>query len=180
MQAVILSYFTAPTGIYLYSTVGTYQGNLAAFGTDLDSSLTNICRSNRILGQIINLTCMNILPFVSTTANPLNNFPTNYSVPVTNTPVRGARGDIIGTDWNQVFSTAPLVSAAEAGVILDEFWTFTGSIGSYDSTNNCATGTSAANTSTGRTGDPHNVTIGWFTNNTPGCDQFKKVLCICY
>ncbi|WP_243396215.1 hypothetical protein [Leptospira hartskeerlii] len=178
IQEQIYSMISAPQGIYLYSTQATYQGNLAVYGSTFEESLHNICTTNRVFASIINSSCMNVLPLVSTSTNALYNFASLYGIPnSTAYPVRGARGDMIATSWTNIFS-ALLMTMEQAGVTSQPFWTFSNSGGVYNSADNCINGTSTG--ATGGIGSPTDATNVWLLSGAPVCSESHQIICICY
>ncbi len=178
-QSLILSNFSAPSGIYLYASLNLYQGDLGKYGSalDLDEGAQNICAGSKIFASIINLGCSRVRPFVSTANVGISLFASLYGVPTT-IPVRGARGDIIGPDWATFISSIPLMSLSDAGVTSEAFWTFSNSGGAYNSTDNCLDGTSTG--AAGMSGDPFDVSATFYSLTAPACSTYQKVLCICY
>ncbi|TGN03347.1 hypothetical protein EHR06_04890 [Leptospira dzoumogneensis] len=177
---ILYSYISVPPGIYLYSTQRSYQGNLAAYGSNLQLSMMNICYEARSFAQIIS-NCSNILPFTHSDSSGISTYTTDFSLDGT-LPVRGARGELIYSQWNLLttFSTPPLLSMNQAGVTSELFWTFTGE-GVYTASDSCGNGQFFDNGNTGVKGDPNSLNNDWtglFDVDT--CDMYRKVLCICY
>lgn len=115
------------------------------------------------------------------TASPTssaNTYTTDFSLDGT-LPVRGARGELIFSTWDQVFASTPTLSMSQAGVTTEKFWTFATTGWAYSSSS-CLNGTLMDNGNLGVTGDPNDINLSWgsFVNET--CDQYRKVLCICY
>lgn len=106
----------------MYSTQASYQGNLAAYGPNLQLSLMNICSEARLFAQTIS-NCGNVLPFTSSDSSSMNTYVTDFSLDGT-LPVRGARGELIFDNWNLIFGSTPKLSMSQAGVTTEEFWTF--------------------------------------------------------
>ncbi|TGK44510.1 hypothetical protein [Leptospira andrefontaineae] len=173
---ILYSYISVPPGIYMYSTQASYQGNLAAYGPNLQLSLMNICAEARLFAQTIS-NCGNTLPFTSSDSSSLNTYVTDFSLDGT-LPIRGARGELIFNTYNSLFASVPNLSMSQAGVTTEEFWTF--STGGSYSTSNCTNGVNFDNGDTGNIGDPNDTNLSWFSFGNRTCDQFKKVLCICY
>ncbi|WP_246048704.1 hypothetical protein [Leptospira sarikeiensis] len=179
VEGQILSIFSAPQGIYLYSTQTSYQGDLAKYGSSFEDSLHNICTGNRLFASIINSSCSNVLPLVSTSTHNLSNFPTDYGMPDTSSyPVRGAKGDIIANSWNLFLDENPLITLQAAGVVSQNFWTFSSLGGVYNSADNCIAGTS--NSAAGAIGTPDEPTNGWVSSGAPGCSEYHPIICACY
>ncbi len=180
IQALLLSNVSAPQGIYLYSTQTRYQGDLAVHGSTFEESLQNICYDNRLLASTINFGCSNILPLVSTSTHPIGNFPTDYSLPDnTNYPIRGSRGEIMATSWNNLLSVGLSISFIKANVVYEKFWTFTATGGAFDSVGSCNSGTDTA--SIGDTASLIDLTSNWvLAGGAPACTESKPILCLCY
>ncbi|PKA15890.1 hypothetical protein CH363_10250 [Leptospira haakeii] len=178
IQEQIYSMISAPQGIYLYSTQTTYQGNLAAYGSTLDDSLHNICTVNRVFASIINPSCMNVLPLVSTSTNVMYNFPGLYGVPDNvNFPIRGARGELIANTWSNLFAGL-FLTFEQAGVTSQTFWTFANGGGGYNSADNCIVGTNTG--ATGAIGSPIDNTTNWPLTGAPACAESHPIICVCY
>lgn len=178
IQEQIYSLISAPQGIYLYATQTSYQGNLAAYGSTFENSLHNICTDNRIFASIINTSCMNVLPVVSTSTNALYNFTSLYSIPNnTSYPVRGARGGILASSWANIFSSL-FMTMEQAGVTSQPFWTFSNSGGVYNSADNCINGTDTG--ATGGVGSPTDATNVWLLSGAPACSESHPIICLCY
>ncbi|WP_108928565.1 hypothetical protein [Leptospira johnsonii] len=173
----LFSIFSTPKGIYLYSTQ-SYQGDLAKYGSSLEDSLHNICTSNKLFSAITDFSCSNVLPVVSTSTRPLYNFATDYGLPnSTDYPVRGPKGDIIANSWTNMFPGL-LISLEQAGVVSQEFWTFAGSGGVYNSADNCINGTNTG--AAGATGDPLDSSNAWLQAGAPACSESHPIVCLCY
>ncbi|MEI1279722.1 hypothetical protein V6Z05_15435 [Leptospira venezuelensis] len=178
IQEQILSMISAPQGIYLYTTQTSYRGNLAAYGSSLESSLHNICTSNRLFASIINTSCSNVLPVVSTATHSISNFPGDYGIPDnTNYPIRGARGEIIATSWTNLFPGL-LLSLQQAGVTSQSYWTFSNTGGAFNTADNCINGTSTG--AAGAIGSPSDVTTSWLISGAPACTDSHPIICLCY
>ncbi|TGN03508.1 hypothetical protein EHR06_04885 [Leptospira dzoumogneensis] len=179
IQEQIYSMISAPQGIYLYSTQTSYQGNLATYGSTFEDSLHNICTVNRLFASIINPSCMNVLPLVSSSSSTyLANFSGLYGVPNNGSyPVRGARGEIIANSWSNLFGGL-LLTFEQAGVTSQTFWTFSSSGGLNNSADNCIAGTDTG--AAGAIGSPTDVTTNWPLTAAPSCSESHPIICICY
>ncbi|MGJ4786560.1 hypothetical protein [Leptospira koniambonensis] len=178
IQEQIYSIISAPQGIYLYTTQTSYQGNLAAYGSTLDDSLHNICTTNRIFASMINTSCSNVLPVVSTSTSPMYNFGTLYSIPDnTSYPVRGSKGGIIANSWTNMFPSL-LMTLEQAGVTSQTFWTFANTGGTYNSADNCIDGTIVG--AAGAIGSPTDNSTNWLLSGAPGCTESHPIICLCY
>ncbi|WP_125169725.1 hypothetical protein [Leptospira saintgironsiae] len=174
---ILYSSISVPPGIYIYSTQKSYQGNIAAYGPDLQISLTNICAEARLFAQTIS-NCGNILPLTASPTSSVSTYTTDFSLDGT-LPVRGARGELIYSQWNLVFSSTPTLSMSSAGVTTEKFWTFATTGWSYASSS-CLDGTLSDNGNVGITGDPNDINLSWGSFASDTCDSYRKVLCICY
>ncbi|TGK44511.1 hypothetical protein [Leptospira andrefontaineae] len=176
-KELLFSIFSAPKGIYLYSTQ-SYQGDLANYGSSFEESLQNICTINKLFSEITDLSCSNVLPVVSTSTHYMSNFPTDYGLPTgTDYPVRGPRGDIIATSWTNMFAGL-LISFEAAGVTSQKFWTFANGGGAYNSADNCIAGTNTG--AAGAIGSPQDSGISWMIFGAPACSESHPIICLCY
>ncbi|MCR1794233.1 hypothetical protein AB3N61_12805 [Leptospira sp. WS58.C1] len=174
---ILYSHISTPPGIYLYSTQKSFQGNLAAYGPDLQISLMNICAEARLFAQTIS-NCGNVLPLTASPTSSVSSYTTDFSLDGT-LPIRGARGELIYDQWNLILSSNPKLSMSEAGVTTEKFWTFATTGWGYASSS-CVNGTLSDNANVGITGDPNDIGLSWPSFASDTCDQYRKVLCICY
>lgn len=177
VNEILYSYISVPSGIYIYSTQKSYRGNLAVYGPDLQISLMNICAEARFFAQTIS-NCGNTLPLTASPTSSASSYSTDFSLDGT-LPVRGARGELIFNSWDQVFSSIPNVSMSQAGVTTEKFWTFATTGWAYASSS-CINGTVSDNANVGITGDPNDINLSWGSFASDTCDNYRKVLCICY
>ncbi|MGJ4786558.1 hypothetical protein [Leptospira koniambonensis] len=178
ISELLISSAIDPGGIYLYSTQQYYQGNLAAYGSNLQSSLTNICYEARFFAQTIS-NCSNVLPFASSDTTSISAYETDFSLNGA-LPVRGARGELLFDTWTDVFVENPKLTMSTAGVISEKFWTFTISGGLYQPSTSCTNGVNSDNGDVGAAGDPNSTALIWYGATNDACNNYRKVLCICY
>ncbi|MEI1279719.1 hypothetical protein V6Z05_15420 [Leptospira venezuelensis] len=179
-EGLILSLFTAPEGIYIYSTITSYQGNLSILGAGaLDASLQQICSRDRLLASIIDFKCQSVAPLVSTTLVPANNLNSLYStIPYNGVSVRGPNGTLVSQEMSTLFAYDLKASLTSAGIEGGRYWSFSDGNGNYGAS--CSDGTDNSST-IGSVLDPTIVTqSNWFASQSPTCSQYHKVLCICY
>lgn len=182
-MASILSYFSAPEGIYVYSTGVAYGGNLAILGTGtLDASLQTICKQERPLAAILDTGCQDVAPLVSTLAVSANNLTSLYSTIPTNVPMRGGpTGTILADDLNSFYSLDLHVTLEAGGLGTANFWTYGDGTGNYASGVTCNDGDDNTSANTGYIGSPLFSAAGTWNNvQAANCDQAYRILCICY
>ncbi|TGL61403.1 hypothetical protein [Leptospira sarikeiensis] len=183
VEALILSKFSAPSGIYVYSSSATYKGNLAILGTGtLDASLHSICQNDRLLAPIIDQNCQSVAPLVSTSAVPANDLNLLYAdLPYNGVAIRGPFGALITQEMSTLFSSGDLqLSLSAAGLGDSLFWSFGTGNGGY-AADDCNGGTDSTSGSLGQLGSPKVVTQGsWFATDILSCSQSHRILCICY
>ncbi|WP_246050725.1 hypothetical protein [Leptospira langatensis] len=180
----VLSLFSAPSGVYIYPTSTSYQGNLSILGSGtLDASLSVICERDRLLAPIVDLGCSKVAPMVSTSLVSFNAINTFYAdIPYTGTPVRGPKGTIIADDLSTLFSADLKVSLSTAGLGIGSqfYWTFSDGSGAYAS-DNCNNGVDNTTIFNGAVGSTTLVTAGtWFNPTIASCIERHRVLCLCY
>ncbi|MGJ4744835.1 hypothetical protein ACQV5M_00615 [Leptospira sp. SA-E8] len=182
-QALLTSAFTVPNGIYIYSTLITYQGNLAAYGSTPEISGQNICRGEKLFSSLVNQFCTDVWAFVSTESVPLSSFASSFSAPI-DLPVLGPTGLQLASTWdNFVLGSVNLDrSLSEAGLGTDDFWSFTGIPGGGLAANNCNIGADNTNAVSGATGSSTSKNTDWLNPSavTATCDTRHRVLCVCF
>ncbi|MGJ4744838.1 hypothetical protein ACQV5M_00630 [Leptospira sp. SA-E8] len=179
----IFSVLSVPKGLYLFSTPTSYDGILSILGAgNLDPSLQSICAGARVVAPIINTTCQNVIPLVSTLAVSVNNTTSFYAdFPTTGVPVRGPSGIKVAADFTNFLTVDLETSLSAAGLGDISFWTYSDITGNYASGTTCLDGTDNTSSSQGYTGISTSVTAGsWFGVSAPTCDQSFPILCICY
>ncbi|TGK44513.1 hypothetical protein [Leptospira andrefontaineae] len=179
----LLSLFSAPTGIYVYSSLPTYAGNLAILGTGtLDASLQTICKQERTFASILDSGCQSVAPLVSTLAVSANNLTSLYADIPTNLPMRGGpTGIILADDLASFFSLDLHVTLEAGGLGTTEFWTYGDGTGNYAAGVTCNDGDDNTSAFTGYIGSPLLSAAGTWNNvQAANCDQAYKVFCICY
>ncbi|EPG64383.1 hypothetical protein EHQ27_19275 [Leptospira wolffii] len=181
LEANLASILFSPPGIYLYSTLNTYQGNLAN-SIVLDTNLSIICTNERLFAPITS-SCSNLAPFVSTSFAPMSAITGFYiDFPTTGVPLRGPFGTILADDFNSVFTTDLKSTMSDAGLGTGLFWTFGDANGGYGGTTatTCADGTDNT-TGTGAAGSPLNsASTTWFGSSLVNCVDTYRLLCMCY
>ncbi|PJZ26568.1 hypothetical protein CH352_04985 [Leptospira hartskeerlii] len=182
-QALLTSALTVPNGIYIYSTLTTYQGNLAAFDSTPEISGQNICRGEKLFSSLVNQFCPDVWAFISTESVPLSSFATSFSAPI-NLPVFGPTGLQLASTWDNftlgsVSLDRPL---SDAGLGTDDFWTFAGTPGGGLAANNCNIGSDNTNIVSGATGSAKSKNTDWLNPSaaTATCDTRHRVLCVCF
>ncbi|MEI1279720.1 hypothetical protein V6Z05_15425 [Leptospira venezuelensis] len=179
----LLSLFSAPSGIYVYSSIPTYAGNLALLGSGtLDASLQTICKQERIFASVLDTGCQNVAPLVSTSLTSANNLASFYSDIPTNLPMRGGpTGLILADDLASFFTLDLHITMEAAGLGTTEFWTYGDGNGNYAAGVTCNDGDDNTSASTGYIGSPLFSAAGTWNNvQAANCDQAYKVFCICY
>ncbi|WP_246052686.1 hypothetical protein [Leptospira semungkisensis] len=180
----VLSLFSAPSGVYVYPTSTSYQGNLSILGAGaLDSSLSVICGRDKLLAPIIDLGCSKVAPMVSTSLVSFNAINTFYAdIPYTGTPVRGPKGGIIADDLSTLFASDLKMSLSAAGLGIGGqlYWSFSDGSGSVSS-DTCNDGGDNTGAYNGAVGSTTISAVGsWFNVNSASCSESHRVLCLCY
>ncbi|WP_243402044.1 hypothetical protein [Leptospira haakeii] len=177
-----MSLFSAPEGIYVYSSIPSYGGNLAILGVGtLDPSLSTICKQERPFAAILDAGCQSVAPLVSTPGVSANNLTSLYADIPTNLPMRGGpTGTILADDLASFFTVDLHVTLEAAGLGSTDFWTYGDANGNYASGVTCNDGSDNTNAFTGYIGSPLLSAVGWNNVMAANCDQAYKVFCICY
>ncbi|TGN03346.1 hypothetical protein [Leptospira dzoumogneensis] len=181
--ASLLSLFSAPSGIYVYSTSVPYGGNLSIFGAgNLDSSLSTICKQERPFAPILDVGCESTAALVSTSLVYANNLTSLYADIPTNIPMRGGpTGTILADDLASFFTLDLHVTLEAGGLGSTNFWTYSDVSGNYASGGTCNDGIDNTTAYGGYAGSPLLSTVDtWFNVQAPTCDQALRILCICY
>ncbi|TGK44509.1 hypothetical protein [Leptospira andrefontaineae] len=183
-QALLTSYFSIQNGVYIYSTSTKYQGNLAAYGSTLEFSGQNICKSEKLFSSLVNQFCPDVWALISSDSVPLYDFSTSFSLP-TNIPVFGPTGIQLANNWDEFMSIqTPLSltrSLAEAGLGTEDFWSFAAQGGI--ASGNCNIGTDNTSEFFGAIGSANTKDSNWLSpggESTGNCDSSHRVLCICF
>ncbi|GBF38874.1 putative lipoprotein [Leptospira johnsonii] len=179
----MLSFFSAPSGIYVYSSTVAYGGNLSILGTgNLDPSLQTICKQERTFASILDTGCQSVAPLVSTLAVSANNLTSFYSDIPTNSPMRGGpTGTILADDLASFFSLDLHVTLEAGGLGSTNFWTYGDGTGNYASGVTCNDGDDNTSSNTGYVGSPLLSAAGtWNSVQAETCDNAFRILCICY
>ncbi|EIE02989.1 hypothetical protein [Leptospira licerasiae] len=176
---IVYSYIAPPPGIYIYSSLDAYQGNLANYGPTLFDSLMNLCVKDRIFAPIIS-SCANILPGVSSDLMSIDQYPVNFpAFDGDNFIIRGTKGNIVSRSFNWLIAIGPDVSSlSNSGITNEEFWSFTSPGGGYSAS--CLDGISNVSGDTGEIGSPTRQDNAWVGPTFATCDQYRKILCFCY
>lgn len=176
---ILYSFIAPPPGIYIYSSLDSYQGDFVKYGPTLFDSLMNLCVKDRIFAPIIS-SCGNILPGVSSDLMSIDQYPANFpAFDGDNLTIRGSRGNIVSRSFNWLIAIGPDVSSiSNSEITNEEFWTFTSAGGGYAAS--CLDGLSNAAGDTGVIGSPADKNNTWLATNITSCDQYKKILCFCY
>lgn len=180
--ANLLSFVSAPEGLYLYST-SARNGNLAILGAGtLDSSLHTICSQERPFVPIIDFGCQNVAPFIATSVVGANNLTSLYADIPTNIPVRGPSGTIVSDDLPSVFSLDLKTSFSNAGISNSSFWAFADAAGNFYAANSCNNGEDNTGSYAGYVGSPTIVAFeSWYGGGVGvPCSESHPIICICY
>ncbi|TGL35205.1 hypothetical protein EHQ52_12065 [Leptospira koniambonensis] len=184
VQAAISSFLSVPDGVYIYSTITKYQGNLASYGSTLDESTQNICKNEKLFSSLINQYCPEVRAIIPTPLAPLYNFETVYGLKSTSFPVFGPTGITIIDGWsNMVSGEAVLnISLAAAGLGTEKFWSFSDTTGNVI-TDTCNNGTDTTGTYSGALGYTTSTDSDWLNlggDDIDSCDVSYRVLCVCF
>ncbi|TGL61407.1 hypothetical protein [Leptospira sarikeiensis] len=181
VQANILSFFTAPEGVYVYSS-SARTGNLAVLGSGtLDPSLHTICSQDRPFAPIIDIGCSSVAPLVSSATVSANSLTSLYADIPTTIPVRGPSGTIISDGLTSLFGVDLKTTLANAGISNGSFWSFSDGEGSSAPSVSCNSGDDYTDAYTGAIGNSILTTaLSWFASTSDYCNSLHPILCICY
>ncbi|TGL35203.1 hypothetical protein EHQ52_12055 [Leptospira koniambonensis] len=176
---ILYSFIAPPPGIYIYSSLNSYQGDFAKYGSSLFDGLMNLCVKDRLLAPIIS-SCGNILPGVSSDLMSIDQYPANFpAFDGDNLTIRGSKGNTVSRSFNWLIAIGPdVTSLSNSEIINEEFWTFTSAGGGYSGS--CIDGLSKAVGDTGEVGNPTTQSNIWLGANIATCEQYRKILCFCY
>ncbi|MCR1794232.1 hypothetical protein [Leptospira sp. id769339] len=182
-QALLTSILSVPNGIYIYSTINTYQGNLAAYGSGPEIGGQNICKGEKLFSSLVNQFCPDVWAFISSESVPLFTFTNAFSVP-SNLPIYGPTGILISDTWEDFVlgEVSPKQPLSSSGLGDGDFWTFS-TIGGGLAGDNCNAGSDNTSEFFGAVGSPSTKNNDWINpggESFSSCDSRYRVLCVCF